>query len=87
MENHTASGLRAAARRIGLTAESRSSRERNGAKFGDVQQRKPDGGLHLVGHAVHRVCADHHEIRAAALQPLRGSDHFGGGISQRPELL
>ena len=52
-----------------------------------MQQQQSYGHLGLVGHAVHRVGADHHEIRTAPLKALRRHDHPGSQIVPAPGML
>jgi hypothetical protein len=49
-------------------------------RVSDVQQRDLDGGLDLVGQAVHRVGAQHEALGARALQALRVAGEQAPGL-------
>ena len=86
MENHTASGLRAVARRIGLTAESRSSRERNGVKFSSpsaVRITSDDPFVHHVGDGgsvLGRLSLSEVEPRGGHDEVVEGSHSLERGL-------
>jgi hypothetical protein len=51
-----------------------------GGHVSNMEKGDRDTRLHVVGHEVHGVGADHQELGTGALEPLRRSDHESGRI-------